>query len=311
MGDSAAWVTGVAAGIGPHRMDRENVLAAFGPARSTWRARRNAPLMLIATDVAAEGLDLHAAGRIVHVDLPWTAMRIEQREGRLLRLGQHRQQVEVVVRIPPPAIETALAPAARIDRKGEISRRWLTELEWPGEDARSHHSGVAVSLLTDGGHAAAVVAVLLAKGGRQGVIIVASADDGGWTTDRSLIDALLGRACHAIAVTSDASRCAHQIGEAIRAALALALARDSGHAAGLITRIHRTARHAASRRDAATMTRLDRLLRFAGSSPTTGARAILAQLAMLTDDNLIRADVADSPGLDSVSAHAVGAVMLV
>ncbi|MBI3746094.1 MAG: hypothetical protein HY264_06140 [Chloroflexi bacterium] len=43
---------------------------------------------LLASDVAAEGLNLQRAGRIVHYDLPWTAVRLEQRDGRALRQGE-------------------------------------------------------------------------------------------------------------------------------------------------------------------------------------------------------------------------------
>ena len=47
--------------------------------------------MLIATDVAAEGLNLQRACRlVVHVELPWSPARLEQRNGRVDRLGQHR-----------------------------------------------------------------------------------------------------------------------------------------------------------------------------------------------------------------------------
>src|SRR5690606_26536958 len=56
LGDAVAWMTGQEAGIGPHRLPRHQVLAAFGPARGAWQARRHPPMVLIATDVAAEGL---------------------------------------------------------------------------------------------------------------------------------------------------------------------------------------------------------------------------------------------------------------
>ena len=109
----------------PHRVAREAVLTAFGPRRHAWRVRRTPPRILVATDVAAEGLDLHAAGRIVHVDLPWTATRLEQREGRLVRLGQEHRQVEVIVRLPAAAIERAFASHARVRRKRRLANVWL------------------------------------------------------------------------------------------------------------------------------------------------------------------------------------------
>ncbi len=48
--------------------------------------------MLIATDVAAEGLNLQQVCRlVVHVELPWSPTRLEQRNGRVDRLGQKRR----------------------------------------------------------------------------------------------------------------------------------------------------------------------------------------------------------------------------
>ncbi len=48
-------------------------------------------LVLLATDAASLGLNLHAACRlVVNHDLPWSPMRLEQRIGRLDRIGQRR-----------------------------------------------------------------------------------------------------------------------------------------------------------------------------------------------------------------------------
>ncbi len=46
---------------------------------------------LLATDVASQGLNLqHRARWVVNVDVPWTPMRLEQRVGRVDRIGQSR-----------------------------------------------------------------------------------------------------------------------------------------------------------------------------------------------------------------------------
>ncbi|RLV52851.1 helicase, partial [Aeromicrobium phragmitis] len=44
--------------------------------------------ILIATDAAGEGLNLQAAHLMVNYDLPWNPNRIEQRFGRIHRIGQ-------------------------------------------------------------------------------------------------------------------------------------------------------------------------------------------------------------------------------
>jgi superfamily II DNA or RNA helicase len=48
--------------------------------------------VLIATDVAAEGLNLQRSCRlVVHVELPWSPTRLDQRNGRVDRIGQARR----------------------------------------------------------------------------------------------------------------------------------------------------------------------------------------------------------------------------
>ena len=44
--------------------------------------------LLVGTDAASEGLNLQALGSLINVDLPWNPMRLEQRKGRIQRIGQ-------------------------------------------------------------------------------------------------------------------------------------------------------------------------------------------------------------------------------
>ena len=44
--------------------------------------------VLVATDAAGEGLNLQRAHLMVNYDLPWNPNRIEQRFGRIHRIGQ-------------------------------------------------------------------------------------------------------------------------------------------------------------------------------------------------------------------------------
>jgi len=67
---------------------REEVKAEFNNPNSKLK-------ILIATDTASEGLNLQKASRyVIHQDIPWNPMRLEQRNGRLDRHGQSRD-VEV------------------------------------------------------------------------------------------------------------------------------------------------------------------------------------------------------------------------
>jgi ERCC4-related helicase len=48
--------------------------------------------ILVATEVASEGLNLHyLSHRLVHVDIPWSLMTLQQRNGRIDRYGQGQQ----------------------------------------------------------------------------------------------------------------------------------------------------------------------------------------------------------------------------
>ncbi len=65
------------------RSDRRRALRQFTEAGSR---------LLLATDAASEGLNLHHRCRlVVNLELPWTPLRLEQRIGRVDRLGQLRR----------------------------------------------------------------------------------------------------------------------------------------------------------------------------------------------------------------------------
>ena len=51
--------------------------------------------LLVGTDAASEGLNLQRLGTLVNLDLPWNPSRLEQRKGRIQRIGQVRAEVDV------------------------------------------------------------------------------------------------------------------------------------------------------------------------------------------------------------------------
>jgi len=70
--------------------------------------------ILLATDAAAEGLNLHSRCRlIVHYELPWSLSRLEQRAGRVDRLGQPRRVHEVGLVASATAERLVLEPLVR------------------------------------------------------------------------------------------------------------------------------------------------------------------------------------------------------
>ncbi len=49
--------------------------------------------LLLGTDAASEGLNLQRLGTLINIDLPWNPTRLEQRKGRIQRIGQARTEI--------------------------------------------------------------------------------------------------------------------------------------------------------------------------------------------------------------------------
>lgn len=72
----------------------------------TWRAvsrevakrhfREGKADVLLCTDAAAEGINFQFCGSLVNYDMPWNPMRVEQRIGRIDRLGQKHPVIRIV-----------------------------------------------------------------------------------------------------------------------------------------------------------------------------------------------------------------------
>lgn len=79
--------------------------------------------LLVLTDLAAEGLDLQAAATVIHYDAPWTAVKLDQRNGRAARIGQQRSIVRSIYFVPARLGEdVALRFVARKER---LANRYL------------------------------------------------------------------------------------------------------------------------------------------------------------------------------------------
>lgn len=73
--------------------------------------------VLLATDAASEGLNLHHRCRlVVNLELPWTPLRVEQRIGRVDRLGQDRR-VHAVQLVAEGTTEASMV--IRLDQRNE------------------------------------------------------------------------------------------------------------------------------------------------------------------------------------------------
>lgn len=57
------------------------------------RVRSGDLKLLLGTDAASEGLNLQRLGTLINIDLPWNPTRLEQRKGRIQRIGQARSEI--------------------------------------------------------------------------------------------------------------------------------------------------------------------------------------------------------------------------
>ena len=90
--------------------------------------------ILLATDAAGEGINLHRAHLMVNYDLPWNPNRLEQRFGRIHRIGQ----TEVCHLWNLVAYETRKARfIAPYQETGRSSERWAVRCSTSSESSSS------------------------------------------------------------------------------------------------------------------------------------------------------------------------------
>lgn len=106
--DTAYWVgselarllqgepVGVYAGTGKSGLFRADDFASVEREDIKAAVKKREIRLLVATDAACEGLNLQALGTLINVDLPWNPSRLEQRLGRIKRIGQTRRTVDML-----------------------------------------------------------------------------------------------------------------------------------------------------------------------------------------------------------------------
>jgi superfamily II DNA or RNA helicase len=97
--------------------------------------------IVVTTDMAAEGLNLQRAGVVVHYDIPWNPVKLDQRNGRAYRIGQQRESVRAIYFVPQSR-ETRIVET--ISRKNRVRRRLLA----PKRLALEQHSTTLPPRLT-------------------------------------------------------------------------------------------------------------------------------------------------------------------
>jgi len=102
-------------------ISRAEVLRCFADRSARKEAERID--LLCTTDVLSEGVDLHSASVVVHLDLCWNPARLDQRVGRLRRIGAARDVISVYAMQPPDAAERLLTLERRLQEKRSVAAR--------------------------------------------------------------------------------------------------------------------------------------------------------------------------------------------
>jgi Superfamily II DNA/RNA helicases, SNF2 family len=100
------------------KITRAEILRQFSP-ESQQRSCLDAMKidLLLTTDLLSEGVNLQDAAVAIHLDLPWTHARIEQRTGRIARLGSRHRSVAIYGFKPPKSADDFLRSSSLVERK--------------------------------------------------------------------------------------------------------------------------------------------------------------------------------------------------
>ena len=105
--DSALWITrklserwpnemiAIYAGAGKSGILRNGAITPVKRDEIKAQVQSGQIRVLVGTDAASEGLNLQRLGTLINLDLPWNPTRLEQRKGRILRIGQLRSEVDI------------------------------------------------------------------------------------------------------------------------------------------------------------------------------------------------------------------------
>lgn len=188
---------------------RADLLARLFPGTAMRVPERDRVDILLATDVLSEGVNLQQASVILHLDLAWNPARLEQRVGRLRRVGAARDEITVYMFAPPAPTERLLQLEQRLRLKLDVAARTigvaggiLPGVSPPGPDAAAPREERISAMLrawrgrgpADGPVAAGVLAPrsgTIACLARDGAASLVAITDDGITSDRAVVEELL------------------------------------------------------------------------------------------------------------------------
>ncbi len=119
-----AMLTASGARVAGGKLTRLEAIARFAPRANGARPPSSAEAiaLLLATDLLSEGVNLQDAEIVVHLDVPWTAARMEQRVGRVARMGSRHHRVRVYQFRPPASAESVLHEERMVATKWGVAR---------------------------------------------------------------------------------------------------------------------------------------------------------------------------------------------
>ena len=187
-----AMLTSHGARVAGGALSRNEAIARFAPLATASRTPTPAERihLLLTTDLLSEGVNLQDADMVIHLDVPWTAARMEQRVGRVARLGSRHKQVYVHLIRPPASAARVLDGEPIVHRKWNLARaeedlpRRVEQVRaalerWRKSDRRRHRPHSSATLVAsasagmDGFVAAVSVdgapALLVSEGGQLSV----------------------------------------------------------------------------------------------------------------------------------------------
>jgi len=112
-----------------HTVSRDIIQSNYDPNRKP-KEQVDDLKILIATDVLAEGINLHRSNVVVNYDLPWNPTRVLQRVGRVNRLGSKHDKVYIFNFFPTTQSDKHLGLETNITNKIQMFHDIL------GEDAK-------------------------------------------------------------------------------------------------------------------------------------------------------------------------------
>jgi hypothetical protein len=119
-----AMLTSHGARVSGGALTRDEAIGRFAPRANHYPAPGIAESvdLLLTTDLLSEGVNLQDAQVVIHLDLPWTPARMEQRVGRVARMGSQHKDVHVHLLRPPRSAEAVLGSSTIVRHKWAIAR---------------------------------------------------------------------------------------------------------------------------------------------------------------------------------------------